>query len=389
VVGDDVERRTEAWFLDRGLPHFIAHYRASTDIWTRALPALTLLVLFEVAVLAPSKDFPLWLDAVAVGLAFAALLGLWALLNRARGRRALARPVDLGPLEVAAFVVVPALAPLASGGQITQAVATAAVNVVILGVIYLFTSYAVIAMTRWGLGRLLHQLEAIVSLLARALPLIALLVTFLFLTNEVWQTAGALDGAPYWLAVGLFPLVGLLFLGSRLPQDLGALNRFDDAGEIEDLTRGSPVGETTAIDPARVPPLSRREWNNVGLVALFSQGAQIFIVSVLIGAFFVLIGMLLVDEQTTIDWARQVNVLATLSLGERHLVLTEELLRVAGFLTAFSGLNFTVYLVTDEMYRREFREEVVSELREAFAVRAVYRARLNGAAAASTTISPT
>jgi hypothetical protein len=66
-------------------------------------------------------------------------------------------------------------------------------------------------------------------------------------------------------------------------------------------------------------------------------------------------------------------VLATVTVGHRNLVVTEELLRVAGFLTAFSGMNFTVYLLTDETYRREFRDEVLSELREAFAVRAVYR----------------
>ena len=70
-------------------------------------------------------------------------------------------------------------------------------------------------------------------------------------------------------------------------------------------------------------------------------------------------------------------------------MLTEQLLRVAGFLTAFSGLNFTVYLVTDVTYRREFRDEVVGELRQAFAVRAVYRAHRNATAGPSATISPT
>jgi hypothetical protein len=55
------------------------------------------------------------------------------------------------------------------------------------------------------------------------------------------------------------------------------------------------------------------------------------------------------------------------------MVVTEELLRVAGFLATFTGLSFTVYLVTDPTYREEFRTDVASELREAFAVRAAYR----------------
>ena len=97
-----------------------------------------------------------------------------------------------------------------------------------------------------------------------------------------------------------------------------------------------------------------------------------------------------VNEATTTDWAQQpANVLATFSVGNSQLVVTEQLLRVAGFLTAFSGLNFTVYLLTDQTYRAEFREEVVGELRQAFAVRAAYLRYVAGLGKKSSTISPT
>ena len=42
-------------------------------------------------------------------------------------------------------------------------------------------------------------------------------------------------------------------------------------------------------------------------------------------------------------------------------------------LAGFTGLYFTVYVVTDDTYRREFRDDVIAELREALAVRAAYR----------------
>jgi hypothetical protein len=113
---------------------------------------------------------------------------------------------------------------------------------------------------------------------------------------------------------------------------------------------------------------------------------QILLVSVLIGGFFVLLGVLLVDEKTTLIWARDVNVLLEFSAGNRQCVVTEQLLRVAGFLMAFSGLNFTVYLATDETYRREFRAEVLLDLRQAFAVRAAYLGYL---ARTSSIIPPT
>ncbi len=380
-MGDDVVRTaTEEWFLGRGLPHFIADYKAGTDIWTRAVPAFTLLVLFEVAALAPRRDFPLWLDVVAVVGAFTALLVIWALVNRRRGRPPLQRPDDIGRVEIAAFVLGPALVALLAGGQIRQAVGVALLNVGLLGLIYVSTSYGVVSIARWALRVLYRQLEAVVSLLARALPMIALLVTFLFLTQEVWQTAGVLVGPTYWVAVSLFVVVGVLFLLVRLPRDIGALNNFDEH-DFEALVASTPIGAVAQPLTDDPPRLGRREWGNVGLVALVSQGIQIVIVSVLIGLFFVLLGLLLVDEATTKMWAAgQVNVLATLTLGKRNLVITEELLRVAGFLTAFSGLNFTVYLLTDETYRREFRDEVVGELRQAFAVRAAYLCHLATAA---------
>jgi hypothetical protein len=70
VREDTTRRQTEQWFVDRGLPHFIAHYRASTDIWTRALPALTLLFLAELVILAPNREFPIWLDVLVVAAIF-------------------------------------------------------------------------------------------------------------------------------------------------------------------------------------------------------------------------------------------------------------------------------------------------------------------------------
>ena len=83
-------------------------------------------------------------------------------------------------------------------------------------------------------------------------------------------------------------------------------------------------------------------------------------------------------------WTRSLPLLVVIyvqlswSLDQHRIVVTEELLRVAGFLATFAGLSFTVYLVTDPTYRDEFRTDVASELREAFGVRAAYRWALAG-----------
>ena len=58
-----------------------------------------------------------------------------------------------------------------------------------------------------------------------------------------------------------------------------------------------------------------------------------------------------------------------MTFGGRRLVLTEPLLRVAGFLGAFAGMYFTVVLSTDATYREEFAEDIGPELRQTLAMR--------------------
>ena len=52
--------------------------------------------------------------------------------------------------------------------------------------------------------------------------------------------------------------------------------------------------------------------------------------------------------------------------------LTEELLRVAGGLAAFSGFYFAVAMLTDSTYREEFLEELTDEMRASFKARTAY-----------------
>ena len=108
-----------------------------------------------------------------------------------------------------------------------------------------------------------------------------------------------------------------------------------------------------------------------------SQGLQIVLVSLLIGAVLVALGMITVSPALTTSWTgAPVHHLVSIHLLGRTLVLTEQLLRVAGFLAAFSALYVTVSAVTDEAYRAEFYDDLAAELRQALAVRAVYLATL-------------
>jgi hypothetical protein len=373
---DEAIPATERWFLKRGLPHFIADYSPTRDVLTRAVPLLVLIYLFEVAN-APSRDFPIWLDVVAVASGLAILLGAWMLANRIRGRPLLARPVEVGVFEVAVFVLAPPAIPLVFGGQWRSALATAVGNALLLAVIYLGTSYGVVPMTRWAGARTVRELEQVVRLLVSALPLLILFITFIFLQNEAWQITRTLHGAYYWIVLGLFVFIGVGFSTLKLPQEIRVLSEIEDRDTAERRVEGTPAEELARqlrpderVDP---PPLTRRQWVNVALVVLYSQFLQVLLVTVMIFVFLFVFGFVVVTVPVARGFVNaSPHVLGSLDLWGRHMVVTEELLRVTGFLTVFSGLYFAVTALTDETYRSEFIGEILEEMRRSLAVRAVY-----------------
>jgi hypothetical protein len=366
---------TERWFLKRGLPHFIADYSPTRDVLTRAVPLLTLIFLIEVAN-APKREFPIWLDVVAVGVGFGILLGAWMLANRIRRRPLLARPVDVGVFEVAVFVFAPPAIPLLFGGQWRSALATALGNLLLLLVIFLGTSYGVVPMTRWAASRTIRELEQVMSLLVRALPLLILFITFIFLQNEAWQITADLHGPYYGIVLGLFVVIGVGFSVIRLPRQIGELSDFESWDVVVGRVQGTPAQALVDRVPERhaaAPPLTKRQWGNVALVFLFSQFLQVLLVCVMVFVFLFAFGVLVVTEPVARGFIdAEPHVLASLDLWGRDLAITEELLRVTGFLTVFSGLYFAVTAQTDETYRREFIGEILEEMRRSLAVRAVY-----------------
>jgi hypothetical protein len=375
-----VVRATERWFLKRGLPHFIANYNASQDIWTRAVPALSLLFLLELF-LAANVEWVWWKDALAIAGAFGIALAIWALVNRLRGRPALRRPDDLGLWEVAVFVVVPAVVPLIFGGQVAQSLSIAGVNVLLVAGIYAFTSYGIVPMTRWAFGQLVHEVQSVFSLFFRALPLLILVLALLLFTAEVWQTAGLMNLTKIVLVVALFIAIGTAFALVRLPQQISELSTFESWDRTAERVRGTPMEGVREGDPAEppepTPPLSRRQWQNVGLVVFVSEALQVVLVTLFVFAFFVVFGAITLTQSVQYTWVgRHVEPLWRVKISGDTYVITEELLKVSVFLAAFAGLYFMVVMLTDAVYRREFLDEVVSDVRDAFAVRAAYLAYL-------------
>ncbi len=368
----------EHWFLARGTPHLIEGYNASEDVLTRALPVLSLVFVLEITG-ALNADWNWWQNVLAAVGGAAVLIGIWAGVNALRDRPLLSRPARVGFAEVAAFVLGPPLVPLIFGGQPGQALAVAALNVGILLLVYLVLSYGLVPLTRWAVVRATRELETVGALAGRALPLLLLITIVLFINTEMWQVADGLDGPFLAAVIGLFFIVGLAFLLTRLPREFDRLATFADADELRRCVAGTPaerlLGE--ALVPAAPRPLTRRQRWNLLLVALFSQGVQVLAVTVVLGGFFVALGLLTITSEIIETWlGHPGDALVRFELFGRQVQLTAELLKLSAFLAAFSGLYFTVVLVTDSTYRTEFFDEILAELRQTFAVRATYLAAL-------------
>jgi ABC-type amino acid transport system permease subunit len=254
-------------------------------------------------------------------------------------------PDRVGPIELSAFVLIPALLPLIFGGQIVSALVTAAGNALLLALIYGVVGIGLLSIVRWAGGRIVSQLAASLVLLTRAVPVLLIFMIVLFINTEMWQVFSDVSDPALIGVVALFVVLGSVFIGSRLPAEVRALERDVDAE----------------------PPLRRRQRFNVGLVMFVSQGLQVLVVSVLVGLFFVAFGALAITPHVVDVWIgqppRPIAGQAWLSV---------ELVKVSSALAAFSGLYYAISVLTEASYREEFLDDLETSLRETFEHRARY-----------------
>lgn len=364
----------ERWFMRRGTPHLTEDYTATHDIYTRMVPILTLLAIVEVSG-ALDSDFTWWQNVLAGIGGLGLLLGVWAAVNTVRHRPRLERPSRVGSVEIAIFVLGPAVITYVISRRVGQALTLGAANIVLLLLLYGVTSYGLLPLSRWAMGKTARELGAVAGLLGRALPLLLLIQIVLFVNAEMWQVASGFDAAFLAATIGLFFVIGVAFLLTRLPRELDRLATFGSAEELADVVAGTPAEGLADLRSCSLEPihLSTRQRGNILLVALFSQGLQVVIVTVILAAFFVAFGLLTITPDVLTTWIGVPgDELVRLGLLGREVPLTSELLKLSAFLASFSGLYFTVVLVTDATYREEFFDEILAELRQTFAVRAVY-----------------
>jgi hypothetical protein len=316
---------TETWFLTHGLPYFVAEERAAAREGLR-----------------PRRLVPLVVVVLLVAAAAGGLLGWFS------------EQYSAGPALWLSLTV------LGLGWY--------AANVLHARPIVAFS-----------VSRTLGSVRFLLPMASRALPLLLVFVTFLFINAEAWEMTTNLPFGLLWVTVLLMFGLAVLFLLVRLPEEV---DRVDDAVDDDFVVRacaGTPLEQASrdlAADPDRDPAAHAQvtgfeRWNLI-LVLLVIQTVQVVLLATAVFVFFLVFGSLVMETETQLSWTglkpdelRSAPVLSHVSVS---------LMNVSLFLASFSGLYFTVSAVTDDTYRRQFFSVVESQLERAVGMRAVYLA---------------
>lgn len=328
---------TEAWFLRNGLPYFVPSERARVRHG-----------------LAPRRTLPV------LGLSLLAALGVALLLSWVTS------DFELDPTKLVSFGPASLLT-------------IAALALAFYGV----TALRARPILTYALKHSGASLRTFMTLVTRALPLLLVFMTFLFINAEVWQMSAYLDGGALWVTVLLFSALGIIFFLVRLPEEIERADDELDDQRVVEVVKGTPMAEEARrlsrqegllASESRV---TRYERVNLTLVLLIAQTVQAMLLSLAVFSFFLVFGSITMKQAIANAWIGDAGPVHNLSWLPN---LSVELLQVSIFLGAFAGLYFTVYAVTDEIYRQQFFSRVQRDLERAIAVRAAYVAwhRVNG-----------
>src|SRR3954454_25169935 len=280
----DTQLEAESWFVHHGLTYFVAEKRAAVREalqWRRTVPVLVGVVVV----------------AVVAGVALA-----WA------------------------------------SDEITAAPATLLTLVLLAVLGYGLVRLQVGPILRWALKRTFGSIFRLLPMTTRALPLLLLAITFLFVNTEVWQVASHLSVGQLWLVVLLFLVLGMAFLLVRLPEEVDRADDDVDDRALLAMCAGTPVEEACRELVAGDGPHSAAyaevtgyERRNLVLGLVVIQGDQALLLTLSVFLFLLVFGSLIMTDYVMGSW-----------LGEPSSGLTVDLVKVSVFLSAFSGLYLTV-----------------------------------------------
>jgi len=326
-MDDEIIRRTERWFVRQGVPNLVAGYGFRSHVLPR----------------------------------MAGFVGPTALV-----------------VAAAATVYVVVARPGLAGVLLTAVVALAA----FLGVVALSalaTAYGLVGLASQATRHVLADLRSSLHLQGRALPTLLFVTFFLFFTGELWQLMNHLAWGRLVLVLALFAAVTVLATATRLRGEVNRVEQDLNPDRLAQACIGTPLEGHSPASVDTPVPLTPRQERNLLLVLATRQLVQAAVVGLGLFAFFVVLGVVVVDDTVAAAW-----------IGEqphRSVVLPwlpSAMLRAAALLAGFASMYFAITTMTQTEHRQELFAPVIGDVERMLAVRAVYldlRDRLIGAAA--------
>ena len=239
-------------------------------------------------------------------------------------------------ISLAALALGVVLAYLTAEVSVAPATMVTLIGLAVLG--YAGRELGAWPIAKWAIGRTMRSLRLLFPMVTRALPLLLLFMTFLFINAEVWQVSSTLDGAVLWVTVLLFSAIAVGFLLARLPEELDHVDDEAEASTVAEVCRGTPLAEyaQSVLDAEdSVHRLAERtrvhglEKANLLLVLIVTQALQVMLLAVSVFAFFVVFGAVIMTHGVQKAWTG-----STIHALPYATNLSVELLQVSVFLAA-------------------------------------------------------
>ena len=386
AMPSDTRRDIERWFVRRGVPQFIEGYSTEQSMDARAAPFIAVWIAIWTGLWWAGRfDIPLAWRVIAA-LASLAVVGVaYRTIMAARRRSTAGRQQRFDLTDIAAFGILPAVPTLIVGRDVVASIYNALNLLLGIGVIYIVIAFGLIEIAVWAFGRLRDHVLHIVTLLARTLPVLLILVVFLMFAAEIWEAAHALHGGELAAVLTLLLLIAVLLVVTTFRPEIRRL----EAATDNDLVRGDVLDTPAAAVATPLAdvalPAPRLTWLqrlNLDFVVTVNQLLQSSFVALLVMAFLVVFGLIVVPEPVQSQWiGGPVTALLEFELLDEVRVLSAELLSVSALLSGIVGLYFTGLALTDAAYKAEHFTTMLGEVRQLLSVRAVYLAEVAGEAA--------
>ncbi len=378
----DPIRRTETWFSRNGFPQFVDGYNSAEHIWTRALPAMAVVATLQlVSALSYALTSGTRLVPVLLLVVPALVLVAWGFWSKYRRGYWFAPADRVGWPVLVGFLAVGVVAELVQIGQRVDGevvdwlsvLGALVVQALLLGIIYVFTRLAVLAMIGWAVRQTIRSAGDLYVVATKALPLLLIVLIVLFINTEVWQVASSLDSPVLWASCGLLLLLGVLVTVERTHDQIATLQQDGPALEVREACRRTPLEDRVQeMEEFVGPALGRPQRRNMLISALATQVIQAALIGTLVWLFFIVFGMLAITLPVQSAWVGDLGTADVFyTMGDDH-VLSRALIRVSTFLGAFAAFYTTIYASSDPVYRASFTEDAGASLQKAVDVRRAY-----------------